>query len=251
MTDPVPDLSKVDVLINELFDPDESVRAQFRNRYSGQAIGFAEAIAPAFARFPQFSEDGQHCIQTALVCGFVHGVLDDLMTSMKLLLSGKLTASGNLLRQAIEGICMALMCAYQGTLSIGEKESVYWKMVQEQAKEVEGHLAAKQLVKNWDRLGLALEGAEQLKSTMGVYHLHSHAGVAAMAYRMELGPSGLIYIGGHFDEAKTGGYAVELAQRIEFAKLAVQAIDFMWPGVRAIAKSVHEESAKAASPASK
>ena len=250
MTGPVLDLSKVDVLINELFDPDESVRAQFQDRYSGQAIAFAEALAPAFARFSQFSDDSQHCVQTALVCGFVHGVLDDLVTSIKLLFSGKLTASGNILRQGIEGICMALMCAYQGSLLIGEKESVYWKMIEGQAKEVEGHLAAKQLVKNWERLGLELEGAEQLKTTLGVYHLHSHAGVAAMAYRMQLGSSGLIYIGGHFDEAKVDGYAVELAQRIEFAKLAVQTIDFMWPSVRAIAKSAKEESAKAAKPAS-
>lgn len=165
MTVPVLDFSKSEVVIGELFDPDESVRTEFRNRFSGQAIAFTEAISPAFARFQQFSSDGQHCVQTALVCGFVHGVLDDLVTSMKLLLTGKLAASGNLFRQAIEGICMAVMCASQGTLSIGDKEGTYWQMIADEKKEVEGNLAARQFVKNFDRLGLNIEGAEQLKAT--------------------------------------------------------------------------------------
>lgn len=71
-----------------------------------------------------------------------------------------------------------------------------------------------------------------------------------MAYRMELGPNGIIYIGGHFDEAKADGYAIELDQRIGLAKLAVQAIDFMWPSIQAIAKGIQDTSAKAANSAS-
>ncbi|HBU28904.1 MAG TPA: hypothetical protein DEB56_03910 [Thiobacillus sp.] len=234
MTVPVVDFSKPDAVIHELFDPDDRVRTQFKNRFSEQAIMFSEAIAPAFARFPNFSDDGQHCIQTALVCGFVHGVLDDLVTSMKLLLTGKVTVAGNLFRQAIEGICMATMCGYQGTLLIGEKDCDYWELVAKNAKEAEGHLAAKQLAKNWNRLGLNFEAAEQLKGTLSLYNKHSHAGTVAMAYRMELGPNGLIYIGGHFDEAKVEGYVAEFLQRVELAKIVVQVIDSVWPCIRAI-----------------
>jgi len=234
MTIPAVDFSKPDALIHELFDPDESVRTQFKNRFSGQAIEFSEAIAPAFARFPKFSEDGQYCIQTALACGFIHGVLDDSVTSIKLLLTGKVTAAGNLFRQAIEGICMAIMCGYQGRLLIGGKECDYWDLVANHAKEVEGNLAAKQLAKNWDKLGLNLEGAEQLKSTLGLYNKHSHAGIVAMAYRMELGPNGVIYIGGHFDDAKVEGYAVEFRERVELAKLVVKVMDYLWPNIRVI-----------------
>ena len=137
---PILDLSKPEVVIHELFDADENVREQFKQHFSSQIINFSEAISPAFSRFPNFSEDGKHCLQTALVCGFVHGVLDDLVTSVKLLLTGKLTASGNLFRQAIEGICMAVMCSHQSTLSIGDKECIYWDLVKLQAKEVEGCL---------------------------------------------------------------------------------------------------------------
>lgn len=242
MTMPVVDFSKPDAVIHELFDPDESVRAQFKNRFSKQAIEFSESIAPAFARFHKFSEDGQYCIQTALVCGFVHGVLDDTVTSIKLLLTGKVTAAGNLFRQAIEGVCMAIMCSHPGKLLIGEKECDYWALIANHAKEGEGHLAAKQLLKNWDRLGLNLEGAEQLKAALDLYNKHSHAGTVAMAYRMELGPNGVIYIGGHFDEAKIEGYATEFSQRVELAKLLVQVIDAVWPHIRAIGEKARGSS---------
>lgn len=228
------DLSSPTVVLNELFDPDESVRKHFQNHFSSQAIEFSEAISPAFARFPEFSKEGQHCVQAALVCGFVHGVLDDLVTSMKLLLTGKLTASGNLFRQAIEGVCMAVMCAYQGSLSIEGKECIYWQMIENAAKEVEGNRAARQFVNNWDRLSLNLEGAKQLKDTLETYHQFSHAGILAMACRMELGSNGAIYIGGHFDEEKIESYEAEFRQRIELAKLTVQTIDAVWPKIRII-----------------
>jgi hypothetical protein len=244
MNIPVLDLSKPAVVIGELFDPDESVRELFRNRFSAQAISFSEAIAPAFARFQKFAEDGQCCVQSALVCGFVHGVLDDLVTSTKLLLSGKLSASGNLFRQSVEGICMAIMCSHQDTLSIGDRECSYWKLIEAGAQETEGHLAARQIAKNWDKLGLNREGAEQLKKNVANYHQHSHAGLLAMACRMDLGPNGLIHIGGHFDDAKVDGYEAELVQRIELAKLTVQTIDALWPSVRAIAESAQKASGK-------
>jgi len=47
--------------------------------------------------------------------------------------------------------------------------------VEKRAEEVEGHLAPRQLIKNWDRLGLNLQGAEQRKENLENYHQHSHA----------------------------------------------------------------------------
>ncbi|MBN3783257.1 hypothetical protein G3O06_37920 [Burkholderia sp. Ac-20345] len=44
----------------------------------------------------------------------VSGVLDDIVISTKLLLSGKGTAAGNLMRQAIEGVAMSLLCSTDG-----------------------------------------------------------------------------------------------------------------------------------------
>ncbi|MFM0223093.1 hypothetical protein [Paraburkholderia dipogonis] len=46
--------------------------------------------------------------RTALVAAFVFGVLDDLVVSTKLLLTGKLPAAGNLMRQVVEGVLVQI-----------------------------------------------------------------------------------------------------------------------------------------------
>jgi hypothetical protein len=221
------DLSNPANLVSELFDPDEEVRKQFANRFSAQSLQFSEILAPAFARFSKLSSECHKTTQDALTCGFVHGVLDDLVTSTKLLLTGKLTASGNLFRQAIEGICMATMCSHSDTLCIGDREHSYWKLVETEDKMAEGHRAPTQLLKNYERLGVMENGAEQLKAIVSTYNKHSHAGVVAMACRMELRGEGMIFIGGHFDEGKIAAYEAELFHRIELAKQTVQMIDVL------------------------
>ena len=100
-------------------------------------------------------------MQTSLVGAFAHGVLDDLVVSVKFLLMGALGPSGNACRQALEGICMSAMCAHADTLLIGEKEQTYWQLIAQDSKSATGDLAARQFLKNWERLGLNLPGAEQ------------------------------------------------------------------------------------------
>jgi len=41
---PILDFSKSSVVINELFDPDEAVREQFKNQFSEQAISFLKQL---------------------------------------------------------------------------------------------------------------------------------------------------------------------------------------------------------------
>lgn len=245
MSEPPVDFRDPMAIVKEIFDSDESVRRQFQDRYAKQVVEFCEVLAPAFARFGKMADEIYTGKQAVLVCAFIHGILDDLVTSVKLLTTGKQTASGNLFRQSVEGIFMAVMSAHRGLLEIGKKECAYWELVYAQAKEVEGNLAARQFANNWDRLGLNKDAAEQWKTALEKYHQHSHAGPLAIACRMELAPGGAWYIGGHFDEAKTDAYTQEFRQRIELAKLTVQTIDAVWPDVRAIAKE--DASAKPAS----
>lgn len=54
-------------------------------------------------------DDGDE--QAAFLAEFIFGVLDDLVVSSKLLMSGKMIASGDLMRQAIEGVAVAILCS--------------------------------------------------------------------------------------------------------------------------------------------
>ena len=225
MTQKENQLDSTQALVSELFDSNEFIKAKFQEHFSTEILLFGEALVPAFRRFPSFAESCAHNVQTRLVGAFVHGVLDDLVVSVKLLLMGKLGPSGNAYRQALEGICISAMCAHADTLLIGEKEQTYWQLVVDDSKSATGHLAVRQFLMNWERLSLNLSGAEQLKEALAAHHEHSHAGRLAMANRMDLGPEGRIHFGGHFDPAKLGAYGLEMKQRINGARWSLELID--------------------------
>ncbi|WP_155742450.1 hypothetical protein [Variovorax paradoxus] len=224
-------LSSTQAIISELFDSNEAVKGQFQLHISAEILEFGEALLPAFKRLPNFVEACAHNVQTSLVGAFVYGVLDDLVVSGKLLLMGKLGPSGNTYRQAMEGICMAAMCAHASTLLIGGQEKKYWELIVENSKLANGNRAVHLFLANWDRLGLNLSGAEQLKEALALHHEHSHAGRLALANRMDLTPGGRIYVGGHFDPAKLQAYGLEMKQRINGARWTVELIDGLWPHI--------------------
>lgn len=231
------DLKNPANVVVEVFDSDDAVKKRFADVYSAQALAFAEAFAPAYVAFENLLGAGTSVVQTELVGAFMHGVLDDLLISTKLLLTGKLSASGNLVRQATEGLCMAIMCSHVGTLDIGKKEQIYWELVQAEDEAANGNLAPRQLVHNLERLGLVSAGATQLKETVDMHHAHSHAGRLAMANRMDLGANGYLHFGGHFDPEKAQAYDLELQQRTGLCKLAMIVSQQLLPKVQEVIKN--------------
>ena len=233
---PPRNLDKSADVVEELYDADEAVREQFMNAVSAEAVKFAEVFAPLFAMFVNFEKDCQGSTQRALVAALMHGVLDDLLTSVKLMLSGKLGPSGNLARQAAEGICMAIMCASPAQLAFRTDKANYWELLAGRDERAEGNKAPHQLLKNSEVLGLDKTGAEQLQRTLETHHPHSHAGVLAMANRMDLGAPGMIHFGGHFDESKVDAYKKELAQRLSLCAWAREAMTNLWSQVKDLPK---------------
>ena len=216
------DLSNPKDVLAEVFDPDEAVRKEFQNAVAADALAFAETFAPSFVVFREFQRACSGGVQQALVGAFMHGVLDDCLTSAKLLLSGKLGASGNLARQAVEGICMALMTAHPGTLLLKNDECHFWKLVVDEDDRAQGNRAPNQVAKNEARLGLSAGAAAQLKRNVESHHAHSHAGRLQIAFRMDLGSGGKIYFDGHFDQEKLDGYRAELQQRTALCRWAAE-----------------------------
>ena len=58
----------------------------------------------------------------------------------------------------------------------------------------------------------------------------------AMAFRMDLGPNGQIYFGGHYDPEKLEGYKAELSQLIAVSKWARETLSNLWPKIKALPK---------------
>jgi hypothetical protein len=220
---PKVDFARADQVLKEFFDDDRWVKDEFQNHLSQDLVELSERLAAAFAAFSALDtaagEIGTE--QAGLVAGFIFGVIDDVLVSTKLLLSGKLMPSGNLMRQAVEGIAVAVLCANPGLTLVYRKrnETVpvrYWERVKESHRLVESHKAVGQLELNRATLGVNAEAIERLKIAKRRYNRFSHPNAFGLATRASLGPEGQVYAGGHFDIEKLDGYRIEMRERIGF-----------------------------------
>jgi len=231
MPAPKLDLTNPRDVVQEVFDEDRWVKDEFTKHVSPEILKLAEALAMAFTRFPKLDalcKGGDK--QAAFVAAFVHGVIDDLLTSAKLLVSGKLIASGNLMRQAIEGVAVALLCSARDPVQVrsGKKQIVqivYWKHAAAGKPLACSHLAVDQLEMNCDALKISRDAVVALRNARKRYHSFSHPSLMGLASRISLGEVGPIYVGGSFDEAKLPAYRVELNERAGFCGTVPSLID--------------------------
>ncbi|WP_244140946.1 MULTISPECIES: hypothetical protein [Burkholderia cepacia complex] len=219
MTPPTLDPTNPEALMRELFDDDRWVKDQFAAHLGQPLVELCDALAGCFRLMNGINEAANRVAtkRNALVGGFVFGVLDDLVTSTKLLVAGKLPAAGNLMRQVVEGIAMAILCSTDELLIIETKRqnqppvtARYWEKVWDDDTRTEGHRAVGQLAWNAAKLGVLGEAVEALRRAKKHYNGFSHCGKFTIASRLSLEEVGKAHLGGHFDEAKLGVYRSEL-----------------------------------------
>lgn len=226
MEPPKIDLTKADQVIKELFDDDRWVKDEFANHLAADFTELAERLAACFAALPALNDAANKAQteQTALAAGFAFGVLDDLLVSTKLLLTGKLMAAGNVMRQAVEGVAVAVLCSTNDLLVIDKKNGKpisarYWEKLVAGDKRTYGHKAVTQLGWNYVTLGMSADAVERLRRSKDHYNAFSHPGPLGIASRVSLGTVGQAYAGGHFDIDKLEGYRAELRERIGLCRV--------------------------------
>lgn len=226
MPPPIIDLTKPEDIIQELFDDDRWIKDEFANHVATELTELSEVMAVCFRLLPALNEaaNKRQTMRTALVAAFAFGVLDDLLVSTKLLLTGKLLAAGNVMRQAIEGVAISILCSTDDLLVIDKKRNCpvtarYWEKVGGSDKRTQGHLAIRQLSWNARVLGVSTDAVERLRQAQRHYNTFSHAGTLAVASRVSLGTVGVAYVGGHFDPEKLEAYHVEMRERIGLCRV--------------------------------
>ena len=221
MTPPMIDLTNREAVRHELLDEDAAVRADFAAHLEAELGELADGLVACFRLLPALNEAANQAQTTraALVAGFAYGVLDDLLTSTKLLFAGKLLASGNLMRQAVEGIAISFLCSTDALLIIETKKkrpvmARYWEKLESGDPRTHGHHALRQLRWNAATLAVGADAVERLRVAVDRYNGFSHCGPFAIANRVSLDGLGTVYAGGHFDPAKLEGYRFEMNERI-------------------------------------
>ncbi|CAG9269433.1 hypothetical protein [Paraburkholderia caribensis] len=206
-TPPTIDPTNPEALMRELFDDDRWVKHQFAAHLAKALLEFCEALAACFRLMAALNEiaNQEETKRTALVGAFVFGVLGDILVSTKLLLTGKLPAAGNLVRQVLEGIAMAILCSsqlpvivQQNTKKKSAVRALYWDRLDSGAPYTRGYLAISQLEWNAAALGISPVAITRLSESKAYYNAFSHCGTATIANRVSLEGIGKFHLGGHF-----------------------------------------------------
>lgn len=253
MTPPIVDLSDPEAVKRELLDEDAAVRAEFAAHLDDELTELAGVLAVCFRLIPALNAAANQAetMQTALVTAFAYGVLDDIVTSTKLLFAGKLPASGNLMRQAVEGIAMSFLCSADAPLIIKKNKNQppvtarYWQKVDDDDHRTQGHKAIEQLEWNAGTLGVSGGAVANMRTATKHYNAYSHCGKLTIASRVALERVGTAYVGGHFDPAKLDAYRSEMNQRIGLCRLLPPFLEHLAATMNPHAKPGTEVEAKA------
>jgi hypothetical protein len=151
----------------------------------------------------------------AYISALVYTAITLHVLSMKLFLSGQTVAAGNLSRQVIESIALALLC------SCGDLDVLRHFMNDKYSSTV----AVRDLLRHNKKLSLNVDGLEALSYFQEFYHRYSHVTKATFAIGMSFSEEGGLYIGAMYDKDKAEAYTKEVKARLSLAEVFLNFID--------------------------
>jgi len=127
---------------------------------------------------------------------------------MRLFLSGYPIAAGNLSRQVVEAVALALLCS-------SKQLTVLKRFIED---EYSSNDAVPDLLRHYEKLGLRKDGVEVLKNAQTFFHKFSHPTKMTIAAITSFSVEGL-YVGASFDDGKVAEYDKEVLGRISLASV--------------------------------
>jgi hypothetical protein len=193
-------------------DPD--IRARFLQRYGAQVDAFCDAMAEATLAWRAFDVDSDKNEKKAYVSALIYSAITLHIASMKLFLAGHPVAAGNLSRQVVEAIAIAL-------LSSGRELNVLERFMQDKYSPGD---AVRDVCRHSEKLNLLQEGVVPLVEAQKFYHLYSHPTKMTIASITSFSEDGY-YVGASFDQGKVDKYDKEVAGRVSLAMVFPNFVD--------------------------
>jgi hypothetical protein len=200
-------------ITTEIESDDAEVRAEYFKHFKPDIEKFITAMALAFMEWRALDNIIHGDERRAYVSGLVHTAITLHLLSMKQFVSGNTVTSGNLMRQVLESIALALLCA-------GKNLGVLDQFMKGTYRT---NNAIRDVKKNSALLMLKEAGVAALAESHDFYHQYSHPTLLTLAAGFSWAGKGL-YVGASFDEGKLEVYSKEINIRVGLAEVFVSFI---------------------------
>lgn len=190
-----------------VFSDNSVVHARFAAEFGTEIDACIDQFTQTYGRFKDLGEKIQLNKRTATVLFFLYIAIDNVVTSLHLLISGLLAPSGNLMRHFAEAAAMALLCSHP---KIDTFDRFYEKPGKFPMHKVLDIVSRK---KNVGLLDLNKQRWEQFKKMTGFYDKFSHSSALSAASKLVFSIPGGVAMGGEFDSEKSNDYRKEIHLR--------------------------------------
>lgn len=204
-----------ETILKELTSDDSEVRSDYLKLFEADAKAFADAMAQAFMKWRTFDNEVKGNERRAHVSALVYTAITLHILSLKLFLSGQTVAAGNLFRQVIESIALALLCS-------GKDLDVLKRFMEDKYSSTD---AVRDVLRHDKKLSLKGDALEALKNSQEFYHKYSHVTKMTIATGMSFSEKGGLYVGASYDKGKVEAYTKEVKGRLSLAKVFPNFID--------------------------
>lgn len=195
-----------DRILAELTSDDKDVRAEYLKHFKSDVEMFSESMARAFLNWRSLDSSIQENEKRAYISGLVYTAITLHVLSMKLFVSGNTVAAGNLFRQVVETVALALVCS-------GKDLGILDRFMEDKYSTND---AVRDAMRHAEKLGLNKDGVKGLSEVQGFYNKYSHPTHLTIAMGMSFSTRDL-YFGGAFDEKKLDAYRKEISVRVGLA----------------------------------
>jgi hypothetical protein len=187
-------------IIAEITSDDPSIRNSYLARYKKQVEEFGTGMASAILAWRDLDAGSEKEENRAYVSALVYCAITLHIQSMRLFLSGHPIAAGNLSRQVVEAIALALLCS-------SKQLTVLQRFIEDKYSPND---AVRDLLRYCERLGLRKDGVEILRDAQKFFHKFSHPTKMTIAAITSFSVEGL-YVGASFDDGKVAEYDREMS----------------------------------------
>ena len=198
-----------EAILEQLTSDDSSVRKEYLEHFAGDANEFSVLMAQAFVEWRGFDAGTKDDEERAHVSALIYTAITLHVLSLKLLLAGQTVAAGNLERQVIEAIAMALLCS-------SKKLPVLASFM---ANRYSSNVAVRDVLRHGAKLSLNKEALRALSEAQDFYHQYSHITKMTIAHGMSFSVQGGLYVGAAFDNGKLDAYKKEIQSRLSLAEV--------------------------------
>ena len=195
----------------------EGIMEQFVAQFPDEIERCVRVLGEAYDKWKALDKRTGGDEDFALLSSLVYSAINHHVISTHLFLSGNLVASGNIARQVIEFIAMALL---------GTRPN--WGYVRNYSEgRFSSNKALDLVLKKQRVLRLSEDGIQALRKIRDFYHQYSHPSMLATAAALSNVQRGGLYLGQSFDPGKTDAYRREMTVRINLATAVSGLVDWV------------------------